>query len=80
MPYLTVEPEYLREIITGKIQFRKCPICFGTGVEWWEWDEAQENVKRNITEDEAAGMDSEQVGSEPCRDCEEIGFVEAFRE
>lgn len=80
MSYLTYEPEYIREIITGKITFRKCPICFGTGVERWEWDEAQENVARHITEDEAMGMDEDRTGSEPCQNCEEIGFIEAFRE
>jgi len=31
---ITLEPEELRDILTGKIGFRKCPDCLGEGETW----------------------------------------------
>jgi hypothetical protein len=31
---VSLEPEELREIITGKMGFRKCPDCQGEGESW----------------------------------------------
>lgn len=75
-------PEELRAIILGKRIYKKCPNCFGTGHEWWEWDEelAPGEKIRNITEDEAANMDQDKVGDEPCQNCDRVGYVIAVME
>ncbi len=70
---LCFQPEELRAIITGKRSYKRCPDCQGTGIVWGDADgnalSATDAVERG-----------EDVCSEPCQDCDEVGYIVAVYE
>jgi len=74
------EASELRATIEGRRVYRKCPNCFGTGIERWEWDETESFPKRFITEQEETNLDPDKCGHEPCENCQTVGYIIAIHE
>lgn len=73
---INVETDWLRDVILGKIEWRKCPDCAGKGVEffngesgavWSDMRDSQQVVEEALGEDFA--MDT-------CESCKGLGFIE----
>ena len=67
----------LRDIIEGKVMFRKCPNCDGTGMEYWEESEDSYD-QRTISEqewNELGGRSNFMLGDEPCSVCSGLRYV-----
>lgn len=66
MSYIDCSPDWIRGVITGKIQFRKCPVCDNNAIEHQAYDE----------NGEPCGSDVENSERYPCENCEQIGYIE----
>jgi hypothetical protein len=87
---ISLEPEELREIITGKIGFRKCPDCEGHGESWIlhyvladDPDQSNEQFKI-VSAQYAADFDEDNIPSayswaecdlEECETCYSVGYI-----
>jgi len=73
---INVEIAWLREVILGKIEWRKCPTCAGKGVEYFNgdsgavWGDMRDS--QEVVED-ALGDD---FAKEACSHCMGLGFIE----
>jgi len=72
---INVEIAWLREVILGKIEWRKCPTCAGKGVEYFNgdsgavWGDMRDS--QEVVED-ALGDD---FAKEACSHCMRLGFI-----
>jgi hypothetical protein len=64
--YFEVETDYLRGVITGKIQFRKCPQCDNEGIE----------IQAYGDDGNPCAPTAPDAFRYPCRACIGLGFVE----
>ena len=65
---INIEVEYLRDIITGKQTFRKCPACDKDGREYW--DENGNGANSYPHPDWGVDYDSG-----PCRNCDGLAYI-----
>lgn len=63
---MTDEMITLRDTILGKIQWRQCPSCNGSGIE--NWNEDGEDIRPGHT------SDPERCNGD-CENCDGLGFV-----
>ena len=63
-----VEVEWLRDVILGKIAFKKCPQCDMNGTEYWTRD--------GISIHPTQVKDILEVERGSCQNCDGLGFVE----
>lgn len=61
-----LENDYLRRIILGHINFRKCPACDNQGIGFQTWNESGEPC---LPTDETAWR-------ETCEECDGVAFIE----
>jgi hypothetical protein len=71
--YIDVEIDWLRDMIRGKIIFRKCPDCDKDGLVFF--DENGQNASPNPRPEWGENYDSSQ-----CETCEGLGYLESARE
>lgn len=64
--YIDCDSGWLRDVITGKIRFRKCPLCDPNGVEIQAYDE----------NGEPCTSDHPEATRYKCENCDEVGFLE----
>ena len=85
-----LEPEELRDIIRGEIQFRKCPDCQGDGEYWTlhyvlasDTDQTNEQFK-DVSAQFAADFDEDALPPEysfgechsySCETCGSVGYI-----
>lgn len=71
-----VEIDWLRDVILGKIEWRKCPSCAGKGVEYYngETGEVWSNMQDNEWKVKEALGDN--FYTETCENCKGLGFIE----
>ena len=65
---MEIEIQQLRDIITGKRHYRKCPRCDNDGKEYW--DETGTSVLPYPHPDWGDNYDSG-----PCENCDGLGFI-----
>ena len=65
--YFDVEKAWLRDVILGKIKFKKCMKCDADGKEWW----SEEGVLLHPSQ-----ANPEKDNSGPCEVCDGLGYVE----
>jgi hypothetical protein len=65
---MDITPEELREIILGKITFRKCPCCDNDGYEYWD-----ENGISALPSPHPSWKDNYTKGA--CQNCHGIGYI-----
>lgn len=65
--FFDVEKEWLRDVILGKIKFKKCMKCDAEGYEWW----TEEGVPLHPSQ---ASPDRDNSGQ--CEQCDGLGYVE----
>ena len=78
MKTITLTSEELRDIIKGVQSYRRCPDCNGEGIVYFKWkNENQEGLVDYISAQEFADWNGnpDQVGYEPCENCEEVGYI-----
>jgi len=63
---IDMDSEYFRGVITGKIRYRKCPLCDNNGVEIQAYDDMGEPCQ----------SDHPEAQRHPCEACDEVGFIE----
>ena len=68
-PYFELDTEELRNIITGKTSFRKCPCCNKEGLEYWE-----ETGVSVLPYPHPDWGDNYESG--PCDECDGLGYVQ----
>ena len=61
--------EDMRDTILGKMPWRKCPICDGTGFENWDEDGGDVKSGRSGNPDRTEGE---------CENCDSLGFVRDY--
>lgn len=66
MKYTDCSNEWLREVIQGKITFRKCPSCDNEGIEIQSYDE----------NGEPCNSDDETAQRYTCENCEGVAYIE----
>lgn len=66
---MDVETKWLRDVILGKITFRKCPCCDNNGREYW--DENGDGVSPFPRPEWNGNFDSGE-----CENCGGLGFIE----
>lgn len=71
--YMEVEKDWMRDLIRGKIIFRKCPDCDKDGRQYW--DENGENCQPSPKEEWG-----ENYGEGPCETCDGLGYLESLQE
>jgi len=71
---MEIESKELRDIILGKITFRKCPMCYGEGNMFWT--EASEDNCSKRTYEEAGGWGVEGNSTDWCDTCNGVGFIQ----
>ena len=64
--YIEVSAEWLREVIKGRIQFRKCPLCDPDAIE----------IQAYGADGEPCASDQPDATRYNCENCDEIGFIE----
>lgn len=88
---ITLEAEELRNILTGKLGFRKCPDCQGDGEVWilhyQVWSDNPNNLseeQKEVTAQFAADFDEENLPAEyswgechnyTCDTCKGVGYI-----
>ena len=84
---MELSAEELRDTITGKMPWRRCPDCEGTGTEYWMEYTLKESPRisdtRMITAQQAADFqesdwpDYDWVGVDQgeCENCKGVGYV-----
>lgn len=84
-----LEPEELRGIIKGEIQFRKCPDCQGDGQVWTLHyvladDPDQDEQFKDVTAQFAADFDEDNLPQQyswgechlyDCETCHRVGYI-----
>ena len=79
---IELSPEELRGIITGKILYRKCPVCHSRGYVWcYQNDaEAMEALEQDGDSYEwyKERYKAEYVWQEDCENCDAVWFVVAY--
>lgn len=68
MNEITINTDYLRDIILGHVQFRKCPACDNAGREYW--DETGTAVLPYPHPDWGDNYESG-----PCEYCNGLGYI-----
>ena len=87
---ITLESEELRDILTGKMGFRKCPDCQGEGESWTlhyiladDPDQSNEQFK-DVSDQFAADFDEDDLPPEysfgechlySCDTCKGVGYI-----
>lgn len=66
MNEIVIHPDYLREVIKGTIQFRKCPLCDADGIELQAYDE----------DGEPCDAGKEGAHRSDCESCDGVAFIE----
>jgi len=61
--------EETRDLILGKLKYRKCPYCDNTGREYWDGDTGLGVSPSPI------GIDPDKLAQGPCDNCEGLGFI-----
>ena len=64
--YTSVSNDYLREVIKGKVTFRKCPCCDNDGIEIQCYDD----------NGEPCTSDHPEARREVCENCYGVAFME----
>lgn len=67
--YYELSKEELRDVIFGRIQYRKCPACDNDGVEWYN---GKTGDAARPFPDPSWGKWTE---SQECPECDGLGFV-----
>ena len=81
MADLYVSSQELRNIITGKTSYRKCPSCQGEGIEYWvERDRKSINSVSvqeytDTLENRTEGLGDVFKWSSECENCNGVGFI-----
>jgi hypothetical protein len=66
--FIEIETETLRNIITGKQTYRKCPACDRSGREYWD--------EQGVAVLPCPHPDwGENYGSGPCESCDGLGYI-----
>jgi hypothetical protein len=84
----TLEPWELRDIILGKVNFRRCPECQGKGETWYiEYtlkerphdsdfiDPISEEMAANFSLDDHPEWDWAEACSAECETCKTVGYI-----
>lgn len=66
MKYIECSNEWLRQVISGGITFRKCPDCDKNGIEYQSYNEYG-NTCRD---------DDETAERHPCEKCDGIAYIQ----
>ena len=64
--YIECGTDWLRDVIAGKIQFRKCPSCDNAGIGYQAWDE----------NGETCSAEAETAERYSCEKCQGIAYLE----
>lgn len=84
---MELSAEELRDTITGKMPWRRCPDCEGTGTEYWLEYTLKESPHtsnfRVITAQQAADFQTSDwpdydwagIGEDECENCNGVGYV-----
>ena len=76
MPTITGDVAWLRDVILGKIEWRKCPVCAGRGFEYYSGETGE--VWGNPLDNEATIQESlgEWCDTDYCENCQGLGYIE----
>ena len=79
---IELSPEELRGIITGKILYRKCPVCHSRGYVWCYQNDVEAVEAPEQDGDSCDWYNekykAESVWQEDCENCAAVGFVVAY--
>lgn len=74
MAELLVETQWLRDVIKGKVEFRKCPDCMGRGYIWCE--DGTIYPDQSKPDEELQELCGEFGWTDECDCCNGLGYIE----
>lgn len=66
MNYTNCSNEWIRQVISGEITFRKCPACDSNGIEYQAYNEYGNSCN----------ADDETAERHPCEKCDRIAYIQ----
>lgn len=75
MAHFHMESEEIRNIITGKTSFRKCPNCVGRGYEWYCGETGVVFHNQSLPEEDIEEALGEWADRYECENCKGIGYI-----
>lgn len=72
--YIECSKEWLRDVIKGKIEWRRCPDCLGRGYLWFGEEEVHPN--QSLSEEQLEEECGQWGSTEFCENCGGLGYIE----